>query len=91
MKEKLKISVLLLLIIHFILAGTLLSSDFFYKPLIINDLVYAWLPIIVIFTNVVYMLFKKVYKDLLIILIILVSALTAAFYWYELSLFVGHK
>jgi|GEM_PF-4732383 len=91
MKEKLKIIALLLLIIHFITAWILLDSDFFYKPLIINDLVYAWFPAMVILTNVIYMIVKKTYKDSLSILMIVVSVLTIALYWHTLSLFFGHK
>lgn len=91
MKEKLKISAFLLLILHFIIAWVLLNSDFFYKPLVINDFIYAWLPGVVILTNVIYLIVKKAYKDLLSILMIVVSILTVALYWYTLSLFVGHK
>lgn len=91
MKEKLKIISLLLLIIHFIVAWILLNSDFFYQPLIINDLVYAWLPGIVILANVIYMILKKAYADSLSMLMIVVSILTVGIYWHTLSLFVGHK
>lgn len=80
-----------MLIIHFITAWILLDSDFFYKPLIINDLVYAWFPAMVILINVIYMIVKKTYKDLLSILMISASVLTVGLYWHTLSLILGYK
>ena len=91
MKEKLKIIILLLLISHLIFGYFLLNSNYYYKPLIINDLVYAWLPVIIIVIGIIYLILKRTYKNLFVLLMSVVSILIVSLYWYELSLFVGYK
>jgi hypothetical protein len=90
-KKNIKLIILTLLVFHLVLEWIFMNNDIYYKPLIINDIFYFFLPTFVVLMSFYNLVSNNVSNKVILILIILVCIAISFLYWYKLSFFVGYK
>jgi hypothetical protein len=90
-KKNIKLIILTLLVFHLVLEWIFMNNDIYYKPLIINDIFYFFLPTFVVLLSFYNLVSNNVSNKVILILIILVCIAISFLYWYKLSFFVGYK
>lgn len=90
-KKYIKLIILTLLVFHLVLELIFMNNDIYYKPLIINDIFYFYLPTFVVLMSFYNLVANKVFNKVILILIILDCLSISFLYYYKLSLFVGYK
>lgn len=90
-KKNIKLIILTLLVFHLVLEWIFMNNDIYYKPLIINDIFYFFLPTFFVLMSFYNLVSNKVSNKVILILIILVCIAISFLYWYKLSFFVGYK